>query len=69
MTALVIGTQTIGRSLLVGWAMATGKIKDSYKKVSHIAERIGTQRAASTLACYGHYDIAEALRNSQKAGK
>ena len=49
--------------------MATGKIKDSYKKVSHIAERIGTARAASTLACYGHYDIAEALRNSQKGNK
>ena len=69
MTALVIGTQTMGRSLLVGWAMATGKIKNSYKKVSHIAERIGTARAASTLACYGHYDIAEALRNSQKGNK
>ena len=45
--------------------MATGKIKDSYKKVSHIAERIGTARAAQTLQCYGHYDIAEALRQSQ----
>ena len=69
MTALILGTQTMGKSFLVGWAMATGKIKDSYKKVSHIAERIGTARAASTLACYGHYDIAEALRNSQKGNK
>ena len=69
MTALILGTQTMGKSFLVGWAMATGKIKDSYKKVSHIAERIGTARAASTLACYGHYDIAEALRNSEKGNK
>ena len=58
MTALILGTQTMGKSFLVGWAMATGKIKDSYKKVSHIAERIGTARAASTLACYGHYDLS-----------
>ncbi len=65
MTALVLGTQTMGRSLLVGWAMATGKIKSSYKKVSHIAERIGTARAAATLRCYGHYDLAEALKKSQ----
>jgi hypothetical protein len=69
MTVLVMSTKNFIQDLLVGWSLATGKIKDSYKKVSHIAERIGTQRAASTLACYGHYDIAEALRNSQKAGK
>ena len=69
MTALVMSTKTFLQDFVVGWAMATGKIKDSYKKVAHIAERIGTQRAASTLQCYGHYDIAEALRNSQKAGK
>jgi len=65
MTALVMSTKTFIQDFVVGWAMATGKIKNSYKKVAHIAERIGTQRAASTLQCYGHYDIAEALRNSK----
>ena len=69
MTALVMSTKSFLQDFVVGWAMATGKIKESYKKVSHISERIGTQRAAQTLQCYGHYDIAEALRNSQKAGK
>lgn len=68
MTALVMSTKTFIQDFVVGWAMATGKMKNSYKKVAHIAERIGTQRAASTLQCYGHYDIAEALRNS-KGGK
>ena len=62
MTALILGTQTMTRSFLVGWAMATGKINKTL-------ERIGTQRAAQTLACYGHYDIAEALRNSEKGNK
>ena len=65
MTALVMSTKTIIQDFVVGWAMATGKIKDSYKKVSHIAERIGTARAAQTLQCYGHYDLAEALKQSQ----
>jgi len=43
MTALVLNTKTFLQDLLVGWSLATGKIKDSYKKVSHIAERIGTE--------------------------
>ena len=64
-----MSTKSFCRDFVVGWAMATGKIKDSYKKVSHIAERIGTSRAAATLRCYGHYELAEALRNSQKEGK
>ena len=65
MTALVMSTKTFLQDFIVGWAMATGKIKESYKKVAHIAERIGTARAAATLRCYGHYDLAEALKQSQ----
>ena len=62
MTALILGTQTMTRSFLVGWAMATGKINKTL-------ERIGTQRAAQTLACYGHYDIAKNLYDSLGEGK
>ena len=65
MTALVMSTKTFLQDFIVGWAMATGKIKESYKKVAHIAERIGTARAAQTLQCYGHSDLAEALKQSQ----
>lgn len=69
MTTLILGTQSMTRSFILGYALALGKIKASYKKVSHIAERIGTRRAASTLELYGHYDIAQALRDGVKEGK
>ncbi len=70
MTALVLNTKTFLQDLLVGWSLATGKIKDSYKKVSHIAERIGTARAASHLASMGHYEIAKSLMAyNEKEGK
>lgn len=62
MTALVLGTKTFLQDFLVGWAMATGKINKTF-------ERIGTQRAAQTLACYGHYDIAKTLTDSLKDNK
>lgn len=62
MTALILGTQTMTRSFLVGWALATGKINKTF-------ERIGKQRAAHVLACYGHYDIAKTLTDSLKDNK
>lgn len=61
MTALVLGTKNFTRDFLVGWALATGKIKATYKKVSEITEMMGTARAASHLASMGHYDIAKQL--------
>ena len=37
MTALVMSTKSFLQDFVVGWAMATGKIKDSYKKVTKTA--------------------------------
>ena len=62
MTALVRGTKSMASSILVGFAMATGRMNKTL-------ERIGTQRAAQTLACYGHYDIAKNLYDSLEEGK
>ena len=58
MTALVLGTKTFLQDFLVGWSLATGKINDT-------CERIGRARAAQTLECYGHYDIAKTLREGK----
>ena len=46
MTALVMSTKSFLQDFVVGWAMATGKIRNSYKKVAHIAERIGTDNCS-----------------------
>lgn len=58
MTALVLGTKTFLQDFLVGWSLATGKIKNT-------CERIGRARAAQTLEVYGHYDIAKTLREGK----
>ena len=69
MTALVLGTKTFLQDFIVGWSLATGKIKKGLAKSIVVIERIGTARAASHLASMGHYDIAKALLNNETEGK
>ena len=69
MTALVLGTKTFLQDFLVGWSLATGKIKNGLVKSGSVIERIGTARAAAHLASLGHYDIAKALLNNETEGK
>ena len=69
MTALVLSTKTFLQDFLVGWSLATGKIKKGLIKSGAVIERIGTARAAAHLASLGHYDIAKALLNNETEGK
>ena len=69
MTALVLGTKTFLQDFIVGWSVATGKIKNGLVKSGSVIERIGTARAAAHLASLGHYDIAKALLNNETEGK
>jgi hypothetical protein len=70
MTALVLNTKTFLQDLIVGWSLATGKIKNGLAKSGAVIERIGTARAASHLASMGHYDIAKSLMAyNEKEGK
>ena len=69
MTALVLSTKTFLQDFIVGWSLATGKIKNGLIKSGAVIERIGTARAAAHLASLGHYDIAKALLNNETEGK